>query len=193
MKNFLEKYNANRIETSKDEGMLTLEKAKERILNLLTENMRNFKDNTWDVKNRMNKLITDTEKNSIFNLRLGGKRIARYSLDLLNTGQKLNFLADFYTSVSNGEFDEDIIDFLAKEVDNATVRKKEANARRRAKKKEERERKAKEAEEAKKAEEAQKTEETKDAAEDAVARTIAAAEPLLQEIGITNPRAVFQN
>ena len=149
MKNFLEKYNANKLETSKDEGKLTLDKAKERILSLLTENMRNFKDNAWDVKNRMNKLITDTEKNSIFSLRLGGKRIVRYSLDLLNTEQKLNFLADFYTSVSSGEFDNDIIDFLAKEVDNAAVRKKEANERRRIKKKEERERKAKE-EEAKK-------------------------------------------
>ena len=67
MKNFLEKYNASKLETSKDEGKLTLDKAKERILSLLTENMRNFKDNAWDVKNRMNKLITDTEKNSIFN------------------------------------------------------------------------------------------------------------------------------
>lgn len=144
MKNFLEKYNANKLETSKDEGKLTLDKAKERILNLLTENMRNFKNNAWDIKNRMNKLITDTEKNSIFTLRLGVKRIVRYSLDLLTTEQKLNFLADFYTSVSNGEFDDDILDFLAKEVDNAAVRKKEANERRRNKKKAEREQKAKE-------------------------------------------------
>ena len=100
MQNFLTKYNPNKIETSKDEGKLTLDKAKERILQLLTENIRNFKNDTWDISNRMNKLITDTEKNSIFNLRLGGKRIARYSLDLLTTEQKLNFLADFYTGVA---------------------------------------------------------------------------------------------
>ena len=129
MKNFLEKYNATKIENSKDEGMLTLEKAKERILNLLTENMRNFKNDSWDIKNRMNKLITDTENNSIFSLRLGGKRIARYSLDLLTTEQKINFLADFYTSVVEKEFDDDILNFLAQEVDNAAVRKKEANER----------------------------------------------------------------
>lgn len=135
MQNFLAKYNANKIETSKDEGKLTLDKAKERILQLLTENIRNFKNNTWDISNRMNKLITDTEKNSIFNLRLGGKRIARYSLDLLTNEQKLNFLADFYTSVANNEFDNEIIEFLAQEVDNAAVRKKEANERRRLKKK----------------------------------------------------------
>ena len=169
MQNFLAKYNANKIETSKDEGKLTLDKAKERILNLLTENIRNFKNNTWDISNRMNKLITDTEKNSIFNLRLGGKRIARYSLDLLTTEQKLNFLADVYTSVANNEFDNEIIDFLAQEVDNAAVRKKEANERRRLKKKAQKEQKAKE-------------DATKQA--EATARTIAAAEPMLQELGI---------
>ena len=169
MQNFLAKYNANKIETSKDEGKLTLDKAKERILQLLTENIRNFKNNTWDISNRMNKLITDTEKNSIFNLRFGGKRIARYSLDLLTTEQKLNFLADFYTSVANNEFDNEIIEFLAQEVDNAAVRKKEANERRRLKKKAQKEQKAKE-------------DATKQA--EATARTIAAAEPMLQELGI---------
>ena len=169
MQNFLAKYNANKIETSKDEGKLTLDKAKERILSLLTENIRNFKNNTWDISNRMNKLITDTEKNSIFNLRLGGKRIARYSLDLLTNEQKLNFLADFYTSVANNEFDNEIIEFLAQEVDNAAVRKKEANERRRLKKKAQKEQKAKE-------------DATKQA--EATARTIAAAEPMLQELGI---------
>ena len=169
MQNFLAKYNASKIETSRDEGKLTLDKAKERILNLLTENIRNFKNNTWDISNRMNKLITDTEKNSIFNLRLGGKRIARYSLDLLTTEQKLNFLADVYTSVANNEFDNEIIDFLAQEVDNAAVRKKEANERRRLKKKAQKEQKAKE-------------DATKQA--EATARTIAAAEPMLQELGI---------
>ena len=169
MQNFLTKYNANKIETSKDEGKLTLDKAKERILQLLTENIRNFKNNTWDISNRMNKLITDTEKNSIFNLRLGGKRIARYSLDLLTTEQKLNFLADFYTSVANNEFDNEIVEFLAQEVDNAAVRKKEANERRRLKKKAQKEQKAKE-------------DATKQA--EATARTIAAAEPMLQELGI---------
>ena len=169
MQNFLTKYNANKIETSKDEGKLTLDKAKERILQLLTENIRNFKNNTWDISNRMNKLITDTEKNSIFNLRLGGKRIARYSLDLLTNEQKLNFLADFYTSVANNEFDNEIVEFLAQEVDNAAVRKKEANERRRLKKKAQKEQKAKE-------------DATKQA--EATARTIAAAEPMLQELGI---------
>lgn len=92
MKNFLEKYNAFKIETSKDEGKLTLETAKERILKLLTDNIRNFKEDSWNLQNRMNKLIIDTEKNSIFTLRLGGKRIVRYSLDLLDTQQKISLM-----------------------------------------------------------------------------------------------------
>lgn len=159
MKNFLEKYNAAKIENAQDEGKLTLETAKERILKLLTENMKNFKEGCWNLQNRMNKLIIDTDKKSLFTLRLGGKRIIRYSLDLLDDMQKLNFLTDFYTSVANNEFDDDIINFLAKEVEKASERKKEANERRKIKKKEEKERKQKEAHE----------------------QTIAAAQPMVSE------------
>jgi len=142
MKEFLGKYKAQKLETSEDEGKLTLETAKKRILNLLVENIQNFKNDSWSIANRMNKLMIDTENNTIFSLRLGGKKIVRYSLDLLDTMQKMQFLADFHTSVSNGEFDEDIVSFLAKEVELANQRRKESNERRRLKKQEERERKA---------------------------------------------------
>ena len=77
---------------------------------------------------------------------------------------EMQFLADFHTSVSNGEFDEDIVNFLAKEVDVANQRKKEANERRRLKKQAERERKA----------------------EMARQKTLAAAEPLLNRELIPN-------
>lgn len=142
MKNFLEKYNATKLETNLDEGKLTLESAKKRILKLLEENMLNFKNDSWSLKNRMNKLMIDTEYNTIFTLRVGGKKIVRYSLGLLDLQQKLNFLADFYTSVFNNEFDDDIVNFLAQEVENANNRKKEANERRRMKIQEEREKRA---------------------------------------------------
>ena len=66
---------------------------------------------------------------------------------MLDTQQKISFLFDFYNSVEAGEFNEDITDFLAKEIDNAAVRKKEANERRKNKKKAEREQKAREARE----------------------------------------------
>ena len=139
MKDFLEKYKAVKIETSQDEGKLTLETAKKRILKLLIINIKNTKEDNWDLANRMNKLMIDTDSNTIFSLRLGGKRIVRYSLELLDKEQKMNFFADFYNSVSNGEFDEEIVSFLAKEFDKANQRKKEANERRRLKKQEARE------------------------------------------------------
>ncbi len=65
-----------------------MEKAKKRILNLLVDNVQNFKNDSWSIANRMNKLMIDTENNTIFSLRLGGKKIVRYSLDLLDTMQK---------------------------------------------------------------------------------------------------------
>jgi len=134
MKNFLNKYNATKLETTKDESQLSLEGYKRRILNLLDQNMIHFKNHSWNLSNRMNKLIIDSESNSVFTLRLGGKRIVRYSLEYLNNHQKLEFLSDFYASVEQGDFDEDIINFIAEEKEKAYRRKQESNAKRREKK-----------------------------------------------------------
>lgn len=135
MKNFLEKYNATKLETTKDESQLSLDVYKQRILKLLDENMVHFKNNSWSVQNRMNKLITDTDDKSVFTLRLGGKKIVRYSLELLSDAQKLDFLSDFYASVKQGDFDEDIVNFITDEINKAQERKKEANIKRREKQK----------------------------------------------------------
>lgn len=137
MKNFLEKYKATKLETTKDESQLSLDAYKQRILKLLDENMVHFKNNSWSVQNRMNKLITDTDDKSVFTLRLGGKKIVRYSLELLSDAQKLDFLSDFYQSVKSGEYDEEIINFITNEADKALERKKAANAKRREKKRQE--------------------------------------------------------
>lgn len=134
MKNFLNKYNATKLETTKDESQLSLEGYKRRILKLLDENMIHFKNHSWNLSNRMNKLIIDGECNSVFTLRLGGKRIVRYSLEYLNDQQKLEFLSDFYASVEQGDFDEEIINFIAGEKEKAYRRKQESNAKRREKK-----------------------------------------------------------
>lgn len=149
MKNTLEKYNAVKIETYQDEGKLNYENCKKRILNILDDNMRNFKKDTWTKHNRMNKLIVDTDTQSIFTLRIGGKRIARYVLSLLNTKEKLNFLSDIYADVVNGEFDEEITIFLGEEVKKAEDRKKINSAKRREKKRLQREAEAAKKKEAK--------------------------------------------
>ncbi len=133
MKNFLEKYNATKLETNQDEGKLSLESCKRRILSVLDENMKNFKNNSWNTSNRMNKLLIDKENNSIFTLRLGGKKIIRYSLFLLNTQEKLDFLSDFYDSIVNNEYDTEILNFLADEISKAETRKKASAEKRREK------------------------------------------------------------
>ena len=142
MKNSLTKFKAVKIETYQDEGKLNYDSCKKRILKVLGDNMRNFKDDSWCKKNRMNKLIVDTPTQSVFTLRLGGKRIARYVLSLLDTKDKLNFLSDIYTEVVNGEFDDEITNFLAEEVKKAEARKKINNAKRREKKRKQREEEA---------------------------------------------------
>lgn len=106
---------------------------------IFRKNISNFKYDKWDVGNRMNKLIVDTDTQSIFTLRLRGKRIARYTLSLLDTREKLNFLSDVHTEVVNGEFDEEIMKFLAEEVEKAEARKKVNSAKRREKKRQQRE------------------------------------------------------
>ena len=54
MKHFLMKYNANKLETSKDEGLLTLEKARERILKLLfcTQQIQRIANNTFTTETK---------------------------------------------------------------------------------------------------------------------------------------------
>lgn len=155
MQNFLNKYNAVKLENSQDEGKLTLDSSKKRILKMLDENMKHIKNNSWDIKNRMNKMIIDTETNSIFTLRLGGKKIIKYSLALLSDREKLKFLSDFYDSIVNHEFDTEILNFISQQIENAEKRKKISNERRKLKKQQEK--------------------------EEATKRTIAAASSLIEE------------
>ena len=54
MQNFLNKYNAVKLENTQDEGKLTLDSSKKRILKMLDENMKHIKYNSWNIKNRMN-------------------------------------------------------------------------------------------------------------------------------------------
>ena len=171
MKKSLAKFNAVKIETYQDEGKLNYDTCKKRILNLLDENMRNFKKDSWNKQNRMNKLIVDTDSQSIFTLRLGGKRIARYALSLLDTRDKLNFLSDIYTEVVNGEFDEEITKFLGEEVEKAEARKKVNSAKRREKKRLQRE-----AEKAKKKEAERRTFEAAKGLIDETVRDVLAAQ-----------------
>ena len=88
-------------------------------------------------------------------LRLGGKKIIKYSLALLSDREKLEFLSDFYDSIVNHEFDTEILNFISQQIENAEKRKKISNERRKLKKQQEK--------------------------EEATKRTIAAASSLIEE------------
>lgn len=50
---------------------------------LFYEFIQNFKNDSWSIANRMNKLMIDTENNTIFSLRLGGKKIEAATRNLI--------------------------------------------------------------------------------------------------------------
>ncbi len=136
--------------TTRDEGLVSFDVCKQRVLDLIKLNIKNFKEDLWKKENRMMKLLVDLDdkrKKSIFTVRLGGKRIYRCNMQMLEPQQKVEFLTKFYEAVSRGYLDKKIVDFCEKEVDLANARKKKQKEKRREKKKAE-----KAAEEAKKAE-----------------------------------------
>ena len=136
--------------TTRDEGLVSFDVCKQRILDLIKLNIKNFKEDLWKKENRMMKLLVDLDdkrKKSIFTVRLGGKRIYRCNMQMLEPQQKVEFLTKFYEAVSRGCLDKHIVDFCEKQVKTANARKDEQKKKRREKKKAE-----KAAEEAKKAE-----------------------------------------
>ena len=136
--------------TSRDEGLLSFDVCKQRILDVIKLNIKNFKEDLWKKENRMMKLLVDLDdkrQKSIFTVRLGGKRIYRCNMQMLDPQQKVEFLTKFYEAVSRGYLDSKIVEFCEIEVDKAKERKKKQKEKRKEKLKAK-----KAAEEAKKAE-----------------------------------------
>ena len=149
---FMGDYNITAMKTAKDEGLMSFDVCKERILNIITENIKLFKANSWDKKNRMQKLLVDLDEKknkTVFTVRLGGKRIYRCNMTKLDLPSKIEFLTKFYEGVSRGFLDKQIVDFCEKEVNLANARKEKQKEKRREKRKKEREEKAKKEAEAK--------------------------------------------
>ena len=57
IEDFMSAFGITQIATQKDEGLLSKESCKQRILDLITMNIKNFRDNSWDKSNQMNKLL----------------------------------------------------------------------------------------------------------------------------------------
>ena len=150
IEDFMGSYGIVPMSTTRDEGLVSFDVCKQRVLDLIKLNIKNFKEDLWKKENRMMKLLVDLDdkrKKSIFTVRLGGKRIYRCNMQMLDPSQKVEFLTKFYEAVSRGYLDSKIVDFCEKEVNLANDRKKKQKEKRKEKLKAK-----KAAEEAKKAE-----------------------------------------
>ena len=145
IEDFMSSFGITRLETQKDEGLLSKGSCKQRILDLITLNIKNFRDNSWDKSNQMNKLLIDLDEKkntSVFSVRLGGKRIYRCSCQLLPLDQKIAFLTKFYEAVSKGILDTQIETFCENEVKRKKENKEKNNQKKRAEREEDRLKKA---------------------------------------------------
>ena len=114
IEDFMASFGITRLETQKDEGLLSKASCRQRILDAIKFNIQTFKDNAWTKENQMLKLLVDLDekKNSaIFNVRLGGKRIYRCSCPLMSLDEKIEFLTKFYEAISKGVLFSSLADF----------------------------------------------------------------------------------
>ena len=151
IENFMSSFGIVPMKNAREEGLMSFDVCKQRILDLIQENIKLFKANVWNKKNRMQKLLVDLDKKNktVFTVRLGGKRIYRCNTVLLDLPSKIEFLTKFYEGVSRGCLNKQIEDFCEKEVNTANDRKKKQKEPRREKRKAEREAQAKKEAEAK--------------------------------------------
>ena len=142
IEDFMSAFGIIQLETQKDEGLLSKESCRKRILKEIELNIQNFKDDSWDERNQMHKLLTELKKNkecisTIFSVRLGGKRIYRCSCGKLTKQQKIEFLTKFYEAISKGVLDKQIETFCENEVKKQEERKAILKAKKKAKRAEE--------------------------------------------------------
>ena len=142
MESFMGSFGIVPMTTLKDEGLLSFKNCKDRILKMIETNIHNFKNNEWNMNNRMMKMLVDLDEKknkSICTVRLGGKRVYRCNCATLTTPQKVEFLAKFYEGVSKGLLDEQIQNFCEQQVALANDRKRIQREKRKAERKAERE------------------------------------------------------
>ena len=135
IEDFMSDFGIVRLETQKDEGLISKASCRQRILDMIELNITHFKNNSWDKSNQMSKLLVDLDekKNSaIFNVRLGGKRIYRCSCPLMKLDQKIEFLTKFYEAVSRGVLDHQIELFCENEVKNREEQKQKQKDKKKA-------------------------------------------------------------
>ena len=142
MESFMGSFGIVPMTTVKDEGLLSFQNCKDRILKMIEFNIQNFKYDTWAKENRMLKMLIDLDpkrNKSICTVRLGGKRVYKCNCETLNTPRKVEFLTKFYEGVSRGFLDKKITEFCERQVALAEDRKKIQREKRKAQRKADRE------------------------------------------------------
>ena len=142
MESFMGSFGIVPMTTLKDEGLLSFDNCKDRILKMIELNIHNFKNNAWDMNNRMMKMLVDTDEKknnkSICTVRLGGKRVYKCNCPSLTAPQKIEFLSRLYEGVSKGLLNKAIEDFCEQQVSLAENRKKVQREKRKAQRQAER-------------------------------------------------------
>ena len=78
IEDFMGSYSIVPMKNAREEGLMSFEVCKQRILDLIQENIKLFKANVWDKKNRMQKLLVDLDKKNktVFTVRLRWRQSA---------------------------------------------------------------------------------------------------------------------
>ena len=142
METFMGSFKITPMTTLKDEGLLSFQNCKDRILDMIKYNIQNFKNNTWDMNNRMLKMLVDLDakrNKSVLTVRLGGKRVYKCNCATLSAPEKVEFLNKFHEGVSLGYLDKEIENFCEQQVAMAENRKKSQREKRKEQRKAERE------------------------------------------------------
>ncbi len=118
-------YNGKELASLRDESTLNLAWLTRRVLAIIDENIYCFKSGSWNIRNRLNKLLIDDERSNctLLNIRVGRKQIARYMFPQLRDMEKVALLEDLKRQVASHQFDEKFSAFLEEELKRAEDKK----------------------------------------------------------------------
>ena len=127
--------------TVKDEGLISFDGCKNRLLDLIKLNIQHFTKGSWNEKNHMWKIVVDkeTKGKTILSLRSGSRTFFRFSAPIMDISAKITLLNKLYEQVSKGMMDNQIQNFCEQQVIAEGERKKKNREARKARRKAEKE------------------------------------------------------
>ncbi len=118
-------FNGKEITTLHDESSLSLTWLTRRLIELIEENIYCYKLGTWNIRNRLNKILIDDERaeRTLLNIRVGRKQIARYMFPQLCDTDKIALLEQLKRQVASHQFDDKFSAFLESELQKTAERR----------------------------------------------------------------------